>query len=66
MAKSDKQKAQARVIKWKKQLMKGYQIAAHVNLSEAVISRVYSGNGDVAQESLDKILNAKEPSSVQR
>ncbi len=55
---SKKEKAQAKIRKWKKALKKGHEIAKMTGVNEPVISRIYNGL-DVADKHLDAILEVK-------
>lgn len=57
---TDREKAQKRVIKWKKRLRKNHEIAAHVKVHESVISRLYTGNGNVHAKAIADVLSAEE------
>jgi len=61
MAINDRENARKRIIRWKKRLITSAQISRHVGLHESIVSRLYSGNGNVSQASIDSVLTAKEP-----
>lgn len=54
-------KAKARIKQWKKDRLKGYEIAAATNVNEADISRIFRGKGVVSPAAINRILSAKEP-----
>ena len=54
-----REKAQARVVKWKKALKKGHEIAKMTGVNETIISRLYSGNGHVTETACKKVLEYK-------
>lgn len=53
-------KAKARILKWKKALKKGHEIAKITGVTESTISRVSRGLPGVSDKVLAKIVNAKE------
>ncbi len=54
-----REKAQAKVVKWKKALKKGYEISAMTGVTETVISRLYTGKGHVTDGQIKAVLGVK-------
>jgi hypothetical protein len=59
MKKTDREKAQQKVRRWKMQLLKSYEIREKTGLDEGIISKIYTGNGKVTDASIKKVLEAK-------
>lgn len=60
MAKTDREKAQARVIKWKRLLFKGQDIAKHADIYDGDVSKILNGKGYVPSTAIQKVLDAEE------
>jgi predicted transcriptional regulator len=56
---TNREKAQAKIIKWKKQLLNQQDIAARVDIDAGIISKLATGKGRVSEAAIQKVLGAK-------
>ena len=53
-----KEKAQAKVTKWRANRWKDFAIAKHCGIHPSALSRLMSGNGPVSEETIKKVIEA--------
>lgn len=60
MADAKRSKAQARITRWKKRLIKNQDIAERLQIHESEVSRMFTGKGKVSPKTVDKVLEAED------